>query len=149
MDLTIISVLFGGVLLSAVVFKYLQKEAVTSVTLTCFLTLFGFALVASPAWTNISWKSKSTEFQLVRETTQQMDNYVRILQRYDDISRINARWEDPNTPQVSFVSLAKELRDQKSKIELALTDGDLEQAIKETISGTKLIETIANAIDGP
>ncbi|MEO9943641.1 MAG: hypothetical protein ABJH28_20810 [Paraglaciecola sp.] len=142
MDLTIVSVIFGGVLLSAVVFKYIQRESRANLTLTCFLTLFGFALVASPAWTNISWKSSDIEFQLVRETTQQMDDYVRILSSYDSVTR------DPrNSEYVSLISLATELRNQKKKIEVALSEGNLEQAITETKLGTQLIDRIANTMD--
>ncbi|MFL0800766.1 MAG: hypothetical protein K6L80_09985 [Agarilytica sp.] len=145
--MSVISVIFGGVLLSAVVFKYLQREGVANVPLTCFLTLFGFALVASPAWTNISWKSKDIELQLVRETTRQMNDYVRILNGYDNLSRRDLDWE-PDSPQnIRFASLANDLRSQKIKIEAVLSEGNMEQIIKETKLGTELIENIANAID--
>ncbi|MFT7559488.1 MAG: hypothetical protein ACI93R_001399 [Flavobacteriales bacterium] len=86
------------------------------------------------------------EFQLVREATQQMDDYVRILNSYEELSRDSAKWKSDSTQQINFVSLAKELQLQKTKIELALSEGNLAQAIIETQSGTELIETIANTI---
>ena len=54
MDLKIITVAAGCVVLLAIIVKYLQKDKQDHIALSCFLAFLGFALLASPAWTNIT-----------------------------------------------------------------------------------------------
>lgn len=148
MDLTIVSIIFGGVLLTAVVIKFLQKDVAKNTTLTCFLTVFGFALVSSPAWTSISIKSKDTELSLIRESTKQMDDYVRILNSYNDSRQ--GGWTNQKDERgkwlIDIRELASQLDAQKNKIESALAKGDVNSAIAETKAGSELIGKIANSM---
>lgn len=162
MNLTTISVAFGGLLLLAVIFKYLQKDGIQNVTMSCFFTLFGFALLASPAWDSIRIKSSNTELQLIKEAAQQMDDYARILDQYDNLANNNQKWlakrsgaaaelpkhPDKQTvkPSNEFKALAESLRQQKERIENAISNGNLDLALTETQSSTRLIESIANSI---
>lgn len=146
MDLSHVSVLFGAVLLSAVIFKYVQKDGISNNVITSLFSIIGFILISSPVWNNISIKANGTEFQLIRETTQQMNDYARILQQYQEVASRDPEWRRSGNHE-DFLKLSKALNEQANRIDNAIAKGDLTLALSETESGTKLIHNIANRIE--
>ncbi|WP_444994805.1 hypothetical protein [Aliikangiella sp. IMCC44359] len=151
MDLQIIGIIFGCIILAAVVYKYLQKDAKQPLALSCFLSFLGFALVASPAWTNISFKSSEIEIQLINEATKQMDDYVKIIDGYNSRAQAKGlKWETGNngSQQQALNQLARQLEMQKNKVKQALSENNIELAMKETQKGSEIIATIAKQVEG-
>lgn len=144
MDLSIISVVFGAIILTAVMYKYLQKEGVKNSLISSLLIVSGFSLLASPAWTTISWKTSDSELRLIRETTRQMGDYVRILNSYEHMKSTRNLDKTNMSSSHNFSALAEQLRQQKQRIENALIQDDVDKALAETEAGSRLIENIAN-----
>lgn len=135
------AVTIGGIILGAVVFRYLRLTEHKDPLLSTTLVLIGFILVSSPLWASIVVKGPQWEVSLLKkQSTKQAENYLALLEAYQKaLPPIKAQEVSPDITQFR-ISIENLKKAQNKKEELKKLQEIAEQSAEIV---TKILKLIA------